>query len=172
MWYYVLLHRNKSIIKKKIRISATEHSDIWRSYHIRYVVWNRLGLLSFNWLIDYLRMYVPLKNISLIWRRHLSFNSMRSISNEYKYILFAADSVCKSSFDIRSVFSSRQSTDKQVDVTGVSTISFAGSFPQISRSLQWSYLPIQPFVRSHAVWYVNCSWHNDLDNNLYRLLNL
>ena len=23
-----------------------------------------------NWLIDYLRFYVPLKNISLIWRRH------------------------------------------------------------------------------------------------------
>jgi hypothetical protein len=27
------------------------------------------GLLSL-WLIDYLRFYVPLKNISLIWRRH------------------------------------------------------------------------------------------------------
>jgi hypothetical protein len=24
----------------------------------------------YSWLIDYLRFYVPLKNISLIWRRH------------------------------------------------------------------------------------------------------
>ena len=35
------------------------------------------------------------------------------------YIYLVADSVCKSLFDIRSVFSSRQSNDKQVDVTGV-----------------------------------------------------
>ena len=25
---------------------------------------------KFDWLIDYLRFYVPLKNFSLIWRRH------------------------------------------------------------------------------------------------------
>jgi hypothetical protein len=42
-----------------------------------------------------------------------------------------AYSICKSLLDIQSVFSSRQSTDKQVDVTGVSTVSFTGSFPQI-----------------------------------------
>jgi hypothetical protein len=95
-------------------------------------------------------------------------------------IHLAADSVCKSLFDmfnIRSVFSSRQSTDKQVDVTEVSTVSFAGSFPKISRSLQWSYLPIQPFVGPHVVWYVpylslSRSWHTDLDYGSYHLPNL
>jgi hypothetical protein len=39
----------------------------------------------------------------------------------------AADLVCKSLFDIRSVFNSKQSTDYSVDVTGVSTLSFKGS---------------------------------------------
>jgi hypothetical protein len=28
------------------------------------------AITSIGWLIDYLRFYVPLKNISLIWRRH------------------------------------------------------------------------------------------------------
>jgi hypothetical protein len=35
--------------------------------------WWQLGWICFHfweWLIDYLRVYVPLKNISLIWRRH------------------------------------------------------------------------------------------------------
>jgi hypothetical protein len=27
-------------------------------------------MVFFDWLIDYLRFYVPVKNISLIWRRH------------------------------------------------------------------------------------------------------
>jgi hypothetical protein len=33
---------------------------------------NAIALLRFclDWLIDYLQLYVPLKNISLIWRRH------------------------------------------------------------------------------------------------------
>jgi hypothetical protein len=61
-------------------------------------------------------------------------------------LYLVADSVCKSLFDIRSVFDSRQSTDKQVDVTGVSTVLFKDSFPQILRLLQqssWQYnLPI------------------------------
>jgi hypothetical protein len=39
-------------------------------------------------------------------------------------------------------FSSRQFTDKQVDVTRVSTVSFTGSFPEILWSLQRSYLPV------------------------------
>jgi hypothetical protein len=41
-------------------------------------------------------------------------------------------------------FDSKQSTDKQVDVTGVSTVSFTGSFLQILRSMQQSFtsLPI------------------------------
>jgi hypothetical protein len=36
-----------------------------------------------------------------------------------------------------------------------STVSFAASFPQILWSSQRSYLPIQPFFRPHAVWYVS-----------------
>jgi hypothetical protein len=38
-----------------------------------------------------------------------------------------------------------------VDVTGVSTVSFTGSYPQILWSLQRSYLPTQPFFGPHAV---------------------
>jgi hypothetical protein len=55
---------------------------------------------------------------------------------------------------ISLLFSSRLYTDKQVDVTGISTVSFTGSFPQILWSLQQFYLPIQPFFGPHAVWYV------------------
>jgi hypothetical protein len=36
----------------------------------------------------------------------------------------------------------RQSADKKVDVTGVSAVSFSGSFSQNLRSLQRSSLPI------------------------------
>jgi hypothetical protein len=84
--------------------------------------------------------------------------------------------VCKNLFDIRSVFSSRQSTDKQVDGTGVSTVSCTGRFPQILWLLQWFYLPMQPFFGPHAVWYVSYqslsrSWHTDLDYGSYRLSN-
>jgi hypothetical protein len=50
---------------------------------------------------------------------------------------------------------SRQSTDKQVDVTGVSSVSFAGNSPQILWFLQPSNLPIQPFFEPHAVWYAS-----------------
>jgi hypothetical protein len=53
--------------------------------------------------------------------------------------------------DIRSVFVSRQSTDKQVDVTRVSTVLFTGSSPQILWSLQRSFLLIQSFIGPHAV---------------------
>jgi hypothetical protein len=60
---------------------------------------------------------------------------------------------------------------------GCSTVLFTGSFPQILWSLQRSYLPIQPFVGSHAVWYVSYqslspSWHTDLDYGSYRLVGL
>jgi hypothetical protein len=65
-----------------------------------------------------------------------------------------ADLVCKSLFDIRSVFDSRQSTDKQDDITGISTVSFTGSFPQILQSLQRPSLPIQPSFRPKIVWCV------------------
>jgi hypothetical protein len=64
-------------------------------------------------------------------------------------------SVCKSLFNIRSVLNSRQSTDKQVDVNGVSSVSFIGSFPHILRSLQRSSLPMQPSFRQTAVWCVS-----------------
>jgi hypothetical protein len=47
---------------------------------------------------------------------------------------------------------SRQSTDKQLDVTGVSTVSFTGSCPQMLRSLPRSSLPIQPLFQSNADW--------------------
>jgi hypothetical protein len=42
-------------------------------------------------------------------------------------------------------------TDKQVDATGISTVSFTGSFLQILRSLQRSNLPIQPSFRPNYV---------------------
>jgi hypothetical protein len=77
---------------------------------------------------------------------------------------------CKS----QSVFSSRQSTDKQVDVTGVSTVSFTGSFLQILWSLQRSHLPIQLVFGPHVVRYVSYqslsrSWHTDLDYGSYNV---
>jgi hypothetical protein len=46
-------------------------------------------------------------------------------------VYIATYSICKCLLDIRSVFSSRQSIDRQVDVTGVSTVSFTGNFPQL-----------------------------------------
>jgi hypothetical protein len=51
------------------------------------------------------------------------------------------------------------------------------SFPQILRSLQWSYLPIQLFFWPHAVWYISYqslshSWHTDLDYGSYRFSNV
>jgi hypothetical protein len=59
--------------------------------------------------------------------------------SSFEWCLYLATySVCKSLFDIRSLFNSRQSTEKVVDVTGVSTVSFTDSFPQILRSLQRS----------------------------------
>jgi hypothetical protein len=90
------------------------------------------------------------------------------------YIYLAAYSICKSLLEIRSVFSSRQSTYKQVDVTGVSTVSFTDSFPQILWSLQRSYWPIQPFFGPNAFWYVSYqslsrSWHTDLDYSSFSL---
>jgi hypothetical protein len=92
-------------------------------------------------------------------------------------VYIAVYSVCKRVFDIGSVFSSRQSTDKQVDVAEVSTVSFTGSFPQILWSLQPSYLPIQPFFGPHAVWHVSYqsisqSWNTDLDYGSYRSSNV
>jgi hypothetical protein len=92
-------------------------------------------------------------------------------------IYITAYSICKSLLDIRSVFGSRQPTNQQVDVTGVSIVSFTGSFTQILWSLQQSCLLIQPFFGPHAVWYVlyqslSRSWHTDLDHSSYRLSNV
>jgi hypothetical protein len=77
-------------------------------------------------------------------------------------------------FDIRSVFNSRQSTDKQVEVTVASTVSFTGSSPQSLRSLQRSSLLILPTFRPNVVLCVSYqslsgSWHTDLDYGSYRL---
>jgi hypothetical protein len=44
---------------------------------------------------------------------------------------------------------------EKVDVTGVSTVSFTGSFPQVLWSLQRSSLLILPFFRTNAVWFVS-----------------
>jgi hypothetical protein len=49
------------------------------------------------------------------------------ISSAYCLYL-AVDSVCKSLFDIQSVFNSRQFTDKQVDITKVSTVCLLTAF--------------------------------------------
>jgi hypothetical protein len=51
-----------------------------------------------------------------------------------------------------SSFNSRQSAKKQVDATGVSTVSFTDSFLKSLRPLQRSSLPIQPSFRQN-VWY-------------------
>jgi hypothetical protein len=72
---------------------------------------------------------------------------------------------------------SRQSTDQQVDVTGVPTVSFTSSFPQVLWSLQRPRLSIQPSFRSNTVWYVSYqslsrSWHTDFDYGAYRLPDL
>jgi hypothetical protein len=46
---------------------------------------------------------------------------------------------------------SRQSIDKQADITGVCTGSFTGSFSQLLQWLQQSSLPIQPFDTPNVV---------------------
>jgi hypothetical protein len=92
-------------------------------------------------------------------------------------LYLAVNSVCISLLDIRSNFNSMQSADKQINVTGVSTVSFTDSFPQILRSLQRSSLPIQPSFTPNAVWCVSYqslsrSWYTDLDYDSYRLPDL
>jgi hypothetical protein len=44
------------------------------------------------------------------------------------HVYLAADSVCRSLFDIRSIYKSRQSIDKQFNVTGVSTSRLQAAF--------------------------------------------
>jgi hypothetical protein len=56
-------------------------------------------------------------------------------------VYIAAYLICKRLLDIRSVFGSRQSTDKQVDVTGVSTVLFTDSFPQRMRAYKAGQIP-------------------------------
>jgi hypothetical protein len=71
---------------------------------------------------------------------------------QYWCSYITADSICNNLFDIRSVcFNLRQSADKEVDVTRVSTVSLIGSFLQIVQSLQQFSLPIQPSIRPNAV---------------------
>jgi hypothetical protein len=69
-------------------------------------------------------------------------------------------------------FNSRQSTDKQVKETGVSTVSFTGIFLQILRSLQRSSWPIQPAVWCVSYQSLRHSWDTDPDYGLYRLPDL
>jgi hypothetical protein len=52
---------NCRLCKKKKEIETITH--IFTSCDKLQTLWN-------DWLIDYLQFYVPLKNISLIWRRH------------------------------------------------------------------------------------------------------
>jgi hypothetical protein len=49
--------------------SFEEDLDL-HSHHAKYVCTKFDCNWPAGWLIDYLRFYVPLKNISLIWRRH------------------------------------------------------------------------------------------------------
>jgi hypothetical protein len=98
-------------------------------------------------------------------------------SNLYLVFISRRNSVCMRLLDIRSNFNSMQSADKQVDVTGVSTVSFTDSFPQILRSLQRSSLPIQLSFRPNTVWCVwykslSRSWYTDFDYDSYRLPDL
>jgi hypothetical protein len=47
-----------------IRVHMVWYHDTWLSFE------NGLYLLCSIWLTDYLQFYVPLKNFSLLWRRH------------------------------------------------------------------------------------------------------
>jgi hypothetical protein len=102
-----------------------------------------------NYLLDY-DYILHIVNFAILYFPYLCTNIPASPAH-----------ISRSLFDMQELvrhamsFSQRQSTDKQVDVTGVSTVSFTGSFPQILWSLQRSYLPIQPFFGPHAVWYVS-----------------
>jgi hypothetical protein len=60
------------------------------------------------------------------------------ISPAYGVLYLTANWACNSLFDMRSISNSGQSTDKQVDVSGVSTFLFTGRFSLSLRSLQWS----------------------------------
>jgi hypothetical protein len=100
--------------------------------------------------------------LGLIWI-HSGWYAMRYLK---------ADLVCKSLFDIYiwSIFNSRQSTDKQVNITRVSTVSFTGNFPQIlllyhaHTSFLWAtwclicFIPIIKSFLKHWSWlqFVSC----------------
>jgi hypothetical protein len=80
-------------------------------------------------------------------------------------LYLAADSVHKSLFSIRSVFNSRIFTDKQVDVTGISTVSFKRSFSEILWLLQ--HYTIQSIFRPNIVW---CHWYQLLNSSWLPIL--
>ena len=44
-----------------------ENAFSWQNKYCMIMLYNSF---NFDWLIDYLQFYVPLKNFSLIWRRH------------------------------------------------------------------------------------------------------
>jgi hypothetical protein len=49
---------------RKMFSSCVHHFRCWSTVSFTGLIW------LIDWLIDYLRFYVPLKNFSLIWRRH------------------------------------------------------------------------------------------------------
>jgi hypothetical protein len=60
-----------TILKHQMRIWTTQvHSVMLRSKKLE--IRGKNAKTERDWLIDYLRFYVPLKNFSLIWRRHYS----------------------------------------------------------------------------------------------------
>jgi hypothetical protein len=68
LWHGPLFFRSHPK-DRPIQSPLTTHKGMWRTYSNK----DPHGLLTWrliDWLIDYLRFYVPLKNFSLLWRRH------------------------------------------------------------------------------------------------------
>jgi hypothetical protein len=68
-------------------------------------------------------------------------------------VYIAAYSLCKSLLDMRSVFSSRQSTDKQVNVTGVSSFNCL-----VYRQLSANFMVVTTILFTHTtfLWATCC----------------
>jgi hypothetical protein len=105
------------------------------------------------------------------------------IRDDFNYLHLHTVFISRSLFDIQKLalhticFLFEAVTNKPVDVTGVSTISFTCSFPHISRSLQRSSLPIQHSCKSNDMSHVSYQSlshfrHFDLDYDSHRLPDL
>jgi hypothetical protein len=90
-------------------------------------------------------------------------------------VYIAAYSLCKNLLDIRSVFRSRQFTDKQVDLRGFNCL--------VYRQLSANFMVVTTVLFTHTtfLWATcclicfqsfSCSWHTDLDYGSYRICNL